>query len=331
MASNRFAQLSPDFDAEELERQKKAKELKAKKEAAVAKEEKTVEKPHKQEEVVSHEETGRGRGQGQRRSRGRGYGEWRGTRGGEYHPRGRGGYHRGGNFEEESRPGEKPEGREAKPYRFRGDPNARHPYDRRSGTGYGTEVPKGGRGRGNWGHPAEDWKHEPKLAETEQKEEDKGVVAEPVKEEGKHEEKKVEEKKPPEPVYTYSEYKAMMAENMKGLATKKAEEKIAKDPKAAGLKVHEKEQYSNISTAASKKKKKEKEEEEEEAKKVALGGFILAPIELPPRPPRDAEGKYEYPRPRKEGRRERPVYKEPVQKKPEAAPFVLKEDDFPKL
>jgi hypothetical protein len=40
--------------------------------------------------------------------------------------------------------------------RFAGKQFAKHPYDRRSGTGRGRDVAKEGHGKGNWGKPVED-------------------------------------------------------------------------------------------------------------------------------------------------------------------------------
>lgn len=323
MASNRFAALSPDFEAEEREREKKAKEAKAKKEAAQRAEEKNAEAPRRHDKTGDNEESegGRGRRRGGRGRNFRGRGGERGRgRGRDFHSRGRGGYRSDTHPNEEYESINKSEPKESRPYKFTGKPNAKHPYDRRSGTGFGTEVPKDGKGPANWGDPR-DWKNEERFTEEAMKEDNKELGGESPENKSKPEEKKAEQKPTPEPVVTYTEYKAMMAEKQKGLTTKKPEEQLSKDPKtAANLKPYTKEQFSNTSAAASKKKKREKETTEE-SKKVELGGFI----EHPRRPPREFDNKHEHDLPHKESKKER---QEP---KVEAKPFVMKEEEFPSL
>lgn len=357
MANNRFAELSPDFEEEEKERQKKAREQQAKKEALLKKEEAAAEKPRKQEEKgEGREEGGRGRGgrgrwreggRGGERWRGRGMG-WRGERGRWRGERGPGRYQQGPrNFEQredelEYNPGHKSSDAGAREYKFTGNPNARHPFDRHSGTGRGTEIPKRGHGPRNWGNPEDDYKNEQRLAEEPAEESPKQEVKEEPREgtekegeqreegrkwrkkdrkrRGKEEEKKEEE--PTGPVYTLSEYKAMQAENVQGLATKKPEVQLAKDPKAAAnLKEHQKEQFSNTSTAVQKRRKKDKEQAEDE-KKVELG----IGLREPPRPSFKSEGYERHDhgdrRPRHESKRE------PKNEKPQ---FVMNEEEFPAL
>jgi len=48
--------------------------------------------------------------------------------------------------------------------KYKGDTRKEwHPYDRRSGTGRGTEMKKGGAGRGNWGTDADELRPEGEL------------------------------------------------------------------------------------------------------------------------------------------------------------------------
>jgi len=373
MANNRFAELSPDYEEEEKKRQKELKEAQAKREALQKKEEaekaRRKEEAEREEQGEEQEQSGqrRGRGQGRRREggrgrgegyHGRGRGEWRGEWRGEKRGEGRGergrwrgGERRQGRFhqashykEEEHGPAQKVKGQSGEDYRGRdhkytGNPNAKHPYDRHSGTGHGTEIPKGGRGAGNWGNPEDDVKNEkkyekelvdePKEAEQEEKQEkekekekEKEAKGKDKKKQKKKRKEKEEEEKKEEkdtgPVFTLSEYKAMQAENMQGLTTKKPEEQIAKDPKAvAGLKPHEKEKFASTSVAVHKKKKKEKEQVEEN-KKVELG--------------METGGSYPY----KPRYKEKPYgkdgdYHKQAPKKTEKVPFVLNEKDFPAL
>eukprot|EP00826_Nyctotherus_ovalis_P064216 TRINITY_DN9414_c0_g1_i2.p2 TRINITY_DN9414_c0_g1~~TRINITY_DN9414_c0_g1_i2.p2 ORF type:complete len:362 (-),score=112.17 TRINITY_DN9414_c0_g1_i2:68-1153(-) len=361
MANNRFAELSPDFEEEEKERQKKTREQQAKKEALLKKEEAAAEKPRKQEEMgEGREEGGRGRGgrgrwreggreggRGGERWRGRGTGR-RGERGRWRGERGSGRYHQGPrNFEQredelEYNPEHKPSGTGAREYKFTGNPNARHPFDRHSGTGRGTEIPKRGHGPRNWGNPEDDYKNEQRFGEEPTEESPKQEVREEPREEtGKEgeqrdegkkwrkkdrkrrgKEEKKEEEEPTGPVYTLSEYKAMQAESAQGLATKKPEVQLAKDPKAAtNLKEHQKEQFRNTSTAVQKKKKKDKEQAEDE-KKVELG----IGLREPPRPAFRSEG-YE----RREQGDRRGRYEPRHEPKDEKPQFVMKEEEFPAL
>jgi hypothetical protein len=356
MANNRFAQLSPDFEEEEKKRQKELKEAQAKKEVALKKEE--AEKARKKEEVEHDEEReqggqGRGRGQGRRREGGRGRGEgYRGRgrgergrwRGGDRRP---GGYHQGPRHfdntnEEEYDSAQKTEGHGVREYKYTGNPNAKHPFDRHSGTGRGTEVPKSGKGPGNWGNPEDDVKNEDKIAElaAESPKEREPVDGEPKegerheerpgrgrdkrwkkkREKGKDGEEEKKEDNPTGPVYTLSEYRAMQAENMQGLTTKKPEEQLAKDPKAAAnLKPHEKEKFVNTSVAVHKKKRKEKEQTEE-SKKIELGMETGGSARSGYRP-RDNAKSYD----------KQTNYSKHESEKTEKAPFVMNDKDFPTI
>ena len=343
MASNRFAALSPDFEEDEVQRKKQADAAKAKKEAMAAKaEEKSQEKkqegPARTDERVPAE---RGRGRGRGRGTGRPY-------------RARGGYRGGSDYHGSEAPAEgefvsrdKPETKDVRDFKFSGNPNSVHPFDRRSGTGRGTEIPKRGGGRRNWGNPADDWKNSQRAQEEKPETSEKTPLEQPKEGEPKKDEVKEGEKKPevpkvPEaPTYTYSEYQALLAEKQKGLEpVKKAEVQVTRDPKnAAGLIAYDKQKYSGLSEVAEKKKepvKKVKEVSAEENKANVLGTLIdkeEKTFKHFDRKPMGEEASPEGERRSPAGKRGRGQFKEtaprPEAKKPEAVPFVMKVDEFP--
>eukprot|EP01022_Parablepharisma_sp_SALTPOND_P033042 TRINITY_DN88085_c0_g1_i1.p1 TRINITY_DN88085_c0_g1~~TRINITY_DN88085_c0_g1_i1.p1 ORF type:complete len:434 (+),score=50.83 TRINITY_DN88085_c0_g1_i1:1927-3228(+) len=330
MASNRFAALSPDFEQEEAQRKQQAEAMKVKKEALkTTVEEKPKARPERKQEGKAPREDRRPGERGRGRGAGRPY-------------RGRGGYRKPAETEGEFIPREKAGPREFKNFKFTGSNDPIHPFDRKSGTGRGTEIPKRGGGRRNWGNPADDWKNAQKMPEEQPEVEEKQVPAEEPKAEVNEAEKKPEAPKEPEvPVLTYSEYQAMIAEKQKGLPIKKAEVQVARDPKAvAGLVAYEKPQYSAKSQVANKKKEETKESPAEAEKTLVLGTFIAEE----PRPPRRFERKAETEEPAStspEGERRSPAGKRGrggfkgaarrEAKKAENTPFVMKEEDFPAL
>ncbi len=330
MASNRFAALSPDYEQEEVQRKQQAEAAKAKKESAMSKaEEKPKTRTERKPEGQAHREDRRPAERGRGRGTGRPY-------------RGRGGYPRNAGAEGEFVAKEKPDYKEPREFKFTGNEGAAHPFDRKSGTGRGTEVPKRGGGRRNWGNPADDWKNAQKGHDAEEKETpaEQPKEGEVKKDDVKEGEKKPEAPKVPEvPTYTYSEYQAMLAEKQKGLPVKKAEVQVTRDPKAAaGLVAYEKPVYVNKSEVAAKKKetgKKTKEVPTEDPKAVVFGGVI--PQDEPkhfrkfdkPEDAAIAEGERRSPA----GKRGRGGFKGPQvhheEKKTESTPFTMKEDDFP--
>lgn len=290
MASNRFAALAPEFEEEEAKR-KQAAEQKAKKEAQRVKAE---EKPQGERKTE-----GREMGQPQtrgtmERGRARGYGR-------PY--RARGGYRGGAGMGAPTYvPKEKQGFHDDRDFHFTGSNDPVHPFDRKSGTGRGTEIPKGGAGKGNWGNPEDDIKNVEKLPIEEPHEHVEAHEGEPAaeapkegaekkpevvdKRQAKREKKlrkkfgKKEEEEVTQEVYdpnamTYTEYKAKLAEMQVGLPTKKAE---ALNPKTlTGLVAYDKPQLSGISQVATKKKEEPKEKEvapAAEAKPGILGAFI---------------------------------------------------------
>jgi plasminogen activator inhibitor 1 RNA-binding protein len=344
MASNRFAALAPDFEEEEAKR-KQAAEQKAKKEALRVK---TEEKPHA-------ERRPEGREMGQQRPRGtmeRGRGRGMGR---PY--RGRGGYRGGAGAGAPSYVvKEKPGFHDDRDFHFTGSNDPVHPFDRKSGTGRGTEVAKAGAGKGGWGNPADDLKniekypaeeethaeaHEGEHVEehkegAEQKPEDAKRQAKREKKMrkkfGKKEEEEVVEETYDPNAMTLAEYQAKLAEKQTGLPTKKAEVPIARNPKtAAGLVAYEKKQLSNESAVAAKKKetKEKTEAEAAEAKPSVLGTFIGEEARGF-RGARRGDGDHHRGRGRGYGRGA--VEEHPKEeKKPERSAFVMKDEEFPSL
>jgi len=323
MAMNRFAALSPDFEEEEAQRKKQADAAKAKKDQAAMKFEEKPKAHEKRFEGQKGEErshTERGRGRGTRPYRGRG--------------RGRGGYTHEGEGEFQHHGGFKERG----DFKFTGDPNAKHPFDRKSGTGRGTEVSKAGAGKANWGTPQDDIKDA-----TKPEEKPEGEVVEHKEGEVKQEEKKEAPKEPEVPVYTLSEYQAMNADKTKGLVVKKPELAVQKDPKASGLVAYDKKVLTGISEVAAKKKEAPKKTKEaEEQPSTAILGTVIAHDEpkhfrkFDKKPEEDtttgAEGEKRSPEGRRGRGRGRGGYKGEQRtegKKAEAAPFVMKDEEFP--
>ena len=270
---NRFAALSPEF--EEEERKKASEAQKAKKEAA-----KVAKVPEQPIEAAKPESAPKERHPQpadeapQDRSYGRGYGRGYGSSGVMYVPKGSAGQ------------------RDTRDYHYRGDANATHPYDRRSGTGRGYEIPKGGSGRRNWGTPGEEQYVDERFGETnpaepitkpkeegekkdivqapavpakegEHKQEEAKVSAKDAKDkkdrkkrrkEGKKEEKKEEEHYDPNAM-TYEEYMANVAKAQKELPAKKAmDTKVVLDPKkAAEITPYVKHTLSHLSDVAATK------------------------------------------------------------------------------
>ncbi len=294
MASNRFAALAPEFEEEEAKK-KQAAEQKAKREVLKPKVE---EKPHTERTERRQEGPQAGpehyfRGSMERgRGRGRGMGMGR---------RARGGYSHAG--APQYVPKEKQGFRDDRDFHFTGDNNAVHPFDRKSGTGRGTEVSKAGAGTANWGRPEDDVKNIEKYPveavspaaeshETEQPKEGAEAKPEDSKTAGRRERKTHDkrkggrfEEKEKEPEFrsdentlTLEEYRAKMAESLTGLPTKKAEVQIARDPKAAGLVAYAKPKLSGQSDIVAKKELPKQEKTTvvaaSEPKAEILGTFI---------------------------------------------------------
>lgn len=340
---NRFAALSPDYDEEE-DKRKKAADQKAKREAEKAKkDEKVKAKTEVHTEAQGFEVSEDARPP--QRGRGRGVGRAiRGNRGGEEHP------------QEKFAPQEGKKG--LKDYHFTGSNDPIHPFDKKSGTGRGKEVPKQGGGKGNWGTVEDDLKYQNREEEEKQgveaeaevvpkEEEKKEGEAEKGQHLSKKEKKKRKKQKIPEEkkqenldadgtAMTYKEYLASIADKQKNVPSKKAEEQMPKiDPKKAeGLVAYEKPQYKQTSETEQKSDKKKEETNAEEPQKDILGTFIGEEK-------RGKRGRGQAYRGRgaeqkelvqEENKREgiaevHPAKEEP--KKVEKAAFVMKDEDFP--
>ena len=253
--ANRFAGLASDFAAQEARRLKVAAAAKAKKDAEKAKEESERQKEKEKDKLERKEESGgfatvttssatsSGRGRGRRGGR-----PYRGDRG---QGRGRGERGRGGLTRGAALPtGAKPEAETKGPsdHHFPGSGDPVHPYDRRSGTGRGSEISKRGGGPRNWGRPEDALKHEDLIEKAVEQEavHDKPITEVPRSEEQpegkrerrrdkreyKREEKKVvDELDPYGTAVTYKEYQAIQAEKQKAGPTSKPEAEPSK-PKA---------------------------------------------------------------------------------------------------
>lgn len=227
---NRFAQLSPDFAAEDARRKKAAAAIEEKKRAEKKKEEDEREKAKQQEKAERQTESGLSAGAPAFRRGPRGPRGPRGSRGGRggdrpYRgDRGRGGFSRGapigGATQEEAGP------RAGGEYRFPGSGDPLHPYDRKSGTGRGTEISKRGGGARNWGRPEDALKHEELIDDVVEEETagDKGPLSqEEPRREGRYQRKRYYRERPQErfveeelapygTAVSYKEYQAIMAE-----------------------------------------------------------------------------------------------------------------------
>lgn len=345
---NRFAALSPEYEEEEAKR-KKVVEQKVKKDVQKAKKDEAVKV--KAEARTEFQEFEVAEGTSTQSERGHPRGMRRGTRGNRG-GRGRGDYSNAASSNKFS---------SGKDYHFSGSSDPVHPFDRKSGTGRGKEIPKEGGGKANWGKPEDDLKYENQFAEEkevvgeapreEEKKEDEKKEGEEEKNLSKKEkknrkkERKTEEKK--EEVLdadgsamTYSEYKAKMAEQQKIIPTKKAEDKSVPDlKKVAGLVAYEKPKFNpTLETAPKAPKKKEEEDDEVEPKKEVLGTFIGEERRGGRSRGRGYRGRGgEHPREVREeeaksGEKPQTVaYPKEEPKKAAPATFVMKDEDFPTL
>ncbi|KAI4377929.1 hypothetical protein MLD38_015482 [Melastoma candidum] len=101
----------------------------------------------------------------------------------------------------------------------------RRVYERRSGTGRGSEVKRDGAGRGNWGTPEDEFAPEAEEAEKVVTSE-KVVVEEDTADASKDaQEKEPEEKEPEDKEMTLEEYQKVLEEKRKVLLAEKAEER----------------------------------------------------------------------------------------------------------
>jgi len=210
-----------------------------------------------------------------------------------------------------------------KEHHYTGSNNPAHPFDRKSGTGRGKEVPKQGGGKGNWGKPEDDLKYQ-----NTPEEEEKEVTESPVDEKKKGKKKGGKKNQPEKEeeldadgnALTYGEYKAIQAEKQKEGATKKPKEK----------KVYEKKQVK--APAETEEKKPEGEEAgypKEKGARYQPKGYRAKKEENTAPVEEDKEAPKEVRAPVPAAVVLAPKVEEP--KKIERAPFIMKEDDFPTL
>ncbi|GAB2274212.1 hypothetical protein Dimus_008979 [Dionaea muscipula] len=163
----------------------------------------------------------------------------------------------------------------------------RRPYERRSGTGRGSEVKREGAGRGNWGTAADEIAQGTEGPVTEM---ETNVVAEKqvgdeqsIEAEKENPVKDSEEKEPEEKQMTLDEYEKVLAEKRKALLTLKAQERkvdVDKEFESMQLVSRKKDDAEIYAKLGSEKDKRgEAAEKEERAKKVVSINEFLKPGE----------------------------------------------------
>lgn len=196
-------------------------------------------------------------------------------RGGYGAPRGgyRGGGRRGGFSNGDAAEGERP----------------RRVYERRSGTGRGSDIKREGAGRGNWGTPTDDIAQETEepVAENEANvtAEKQTVAEENVDAEKENPTNEPEEKEqdPEEKQMTLEEYQKVLEEKRKALLALKAEErKVDVDKEFESMQLVSNKKNNDevfIKLGSDKDRKKEAAEKEERAKKSLSINEFLKPAE----------------------------------------------------
>ncbi|XP_065857162.1 RGG repeats nuclear RNA binding protein A-like [Euphorbia lathyris] len=181
------------------------------------------------------------------------------------------GSRRGGFSNGEDREGERP----------------RRMFDRRSGTGRGSDIKREGSGRGNWGTPSDDI-----APETEEPvaENEKNIVAE--KQSGEEEvadankenpSNEPEEKEPEDKEMTLEEYEKIREEKRKALMSTKAEERKIDVKKEFGAMQQLSNKKSNdeifIKLGSEKDKRKDAADKDDKAKKSVSINEFLKPVD----------------------------------------------------
>ncbi|XP_042505800.1 RGG repeats nuclear RNA binding protein A-like [Macadamia integrifolia] len=158
-------------------------------------------------------------------------------------------------------------------------------FERRSGTGRGSEFKREGSGRGNWGTPADELAQETEeVANTNEKimisEKPVEEVADANKENPVNE---TEEKEPEEKEMTLDEYEKLLEEKRKALLALKTEErKVDVDKELKSMQQLSNKKENNdvfIKLGSDKDKRKEMAEKEERAKKSVSINEFLKPTE----------------------------------------------------
>lgn len=163
----------------------------------------------------------------------------------------------------------------------------RRVFERRSGTGRGSELKREGSGRGNWGGPADEVAPETEEPVAENEEnvatEKPAVGEENVDAEKENPVNESEEKEPEEKQMTLEEYEKVLEEKRKALLALKVEErKVKVDKELQSMQVVSKknnEEEVFIKLGSDKEKRKEAAEKEERAKKSVSINEFLKPAE----------------------------------------------------
>ncbi|KAH6793852.1 hypothetical protein C2S52_004329 [Perilla frutescens var. hirtella] len=163
----------------------------------------------------------------------------------------------------------------------------RRPYERRSGTGRGSEMKREGSGRGNWGAPTDELSQlleevvneDEKIPNVEKPSGDEAVTVDGEKEATKDEN---EEKEPEDKEMTLEEYEKLLEEKRKALLGLKTEERKVDAKEFESMQQLSDKKANDdifIKLGSEKDKKKELAEKEERAKKSVSINEFLKPAE----------------------------------------------------
>lgn len=163
----------------------------------------------------------------------------------------------------------------------------RRVYERRSGTGRGSEMKREGSGRGNWGTPTDEIAPEMEEPVVENEEnvtaEKQTGVEENVAAEKENPVNESEEKEPEEKQMTLEEYEKVLEEKRKALLSLKVEErKVDVDKEFESMQIVSKKKNEDevfIKLGSDKDKRREAAEKEERAKKSVSINEFLKPAE----------------------------------------------------
>uniref|UniRef100_A0A803NHA0 Hyaluronan/mRNA-binding protein domain-containing protein n=1 Tax=Cannabis sativa TaxID=3483 RepID=A0A803NHA0_CANSA len=163
---------------------------------------------------------------------------------------------------------------------------SRRPFERRSGTGRGSEFKREGAGRGNWGTDTDAFAPvtEEAINETEKNFGDENPAGEGAAADGNKEAPPTEqeEKEPEDKEMTLEEYEKVLEEKRKALQALKAEERKVDTKEFASMQqISSKKENQDIfiKLGSEKDKKKEAAEREERAKKSVSINEFLKPAE----------------------------------------------------
>lgn len=178
--------------------------------------------------------------------------------------RGGGGGGRRGGFSNEEGEGERP----------------RRTFERRSGTGRGSDFKRDGSGRGNWGTPGEDENEVVAGVETEKDVVEKTVVDDVASDANKENTVVEEEKEPEDKEMTLDEYEKILEEKRKALQSlTTSERKVDTKEFASMQQLSNKKSNDEIFIKLGSDKDKRKDDKEEKAKKAVNINEFLKPAE----------------------------------------------------